>query len=384
MKWHSRTTVLTSMIAVVKNALVRRTRRVARAVKRFVEPAQSVAAATAGAASDAVRSRSSLLAENALLRQQVMILRRSVKRPALGRADRVIMVLLAGLSRTWRDALHLVQPDTLLRWHREIFKIVWRQKSKPKGQPKRLAPQTIDLIKEMAVSNATWGAKRIRGELLKLGVRVSKRTIQKYMRQVRPPGKHGQSWETFIRNHTDDIWACDFLQLYDAWFRPIFAFFVVTHGSREVVHFNVTRSPNDEWVAQQLREATPWGEGPRFLIRDNDGKYGPRFAAAAKGAGINVVSIPPKSPNLNPICERFLGSVRRECLDHVLILGEEHLHSLLSEYVGAYFNVARPHQGLEQQIPSAVGTPTERPASTGNIFALPILGGLHHDYRRAA
>ena len=151
--------MLTNMIAVVKNVLVRRARSVACVVKRFVGPAQSVAAATAGAASDAVRSRSSLLAENALLRQQVIILRRSVKRPALGRADRVIMVLLAGLSQTWRDTLHLVQPDTLLRWHREIFKIVWRRKSKPKGQPKRLAPQTIDLIKEMAVSNATWGPR---------------------------------------------------------------------------------------------------------------------------------------------------------------------------------------------------------------------------------
>lgn len=376
--------MLTSLIAVVKNALVRLAHGVGCVAKRLTEPARSVTIVTAGMACDCVRSRASLLADNALLRQQVIVLRRSVKRPALNRTDRVTMVLLAGFNRTWRDALHLVQPDTLLRWHREFFKNVWRRKSRPKGQPKRLAQEAIDLIKEMAVSNATWGAKRIRGELLKLGIRVSKRTIQKYMRQVRPPGKRGQTWETFVRNHTNDIWACDFLQLYDAWFRPIFAFFVVKHGSREVVHFKVTRSPSDEWTAQQLREATPWGAGPRFLIRDNDGKYGPKFAAAAIGAGTDVVSIPPKSPNLNPICERFLGSVRRECLDHVLILGEEHLQRVLREYVGAYFNVARPHQGIEQQIPCAVGTTSEHPSSIGRVVARPILGGLHHDYQRAA
>ena len=157
------------------------------------------------------------------------------------------------------------------------------------------------------------------------------------MREVRPPGKPSQTWETFIRNHTNDIWACDFLQLYDVWFRPIFAFFVVKHGSREVVHVNVTRSPSDAWAAQQLREATPWGEGPRFLIRDNDGKYGPKFAAVGEGAGIDVVSIPPSSPNLTPICDRFLGSVRRECLDHIAILDEDHLRRVLREYVNAYF-----------------------------------------------
>ena len=140
------------------------------------------------------------------------------------------------------------------------------------------------------------------------------------MGQARPPGESGQTWETFVRNHADDIWACDFPQLYDAWFRPIFAFFIAKHGSREVVHLNVTRSPSAEWAAQQLREATSWGEGPRFLIRDCDGKYGSKLDAVAKGAGIDVVSIPPRSPDLTPICERFLGSVRRECLEHILIL----------------------------------------------------------------
>jgi len=170
-----------------------------------------------------------------------------------------------------------------------------------------LPQRTVDLIEEIAVSNMTWGAERIRGELLKLGIRVSKRTIQKYASQARPPGNRARTWETFIRNHTDDIWACDFLQLYDVWFRPIFAFFVVKHGCREVVHVlpeaqvtsgdrYVTRSPSNDWAAQQLREATPWAEGPRFLIRDNDRKYGSEFQAVAEGVGIEVMPIPPKSP----------------------------------------------------------------------------------------
>jgi len=236
----------------------------------------------------------------------------------------------------------------------------------------------------MAVSNATWGAERIRGELLKLGIRVSKRTVQKYVRGARPTTDRGQTWKTFLENHTDDIWACDFLQLYDAWLRPIYAFFIVEHGSREVVHFNVTRSPSDEWVAQQLREATAWGEGPKYLIRDNDSKFGSKFDAVAEGTGIEVVRIPPRSPNLNSICERNLGSTRRECLDHVLIFNEDHLHRVLGEYVHTYFNVARPHQGLAQQIPHSVSRLSRTLNPSGEVIAKPVLGGLHHDYRRAA
>jgi putative transposase len=235
----------------------------------------------------------------------------------------------------------------------------------------------------MAQDNVLWGAERIRGELLKLGTRVSKRTIQKYMKWARPPGKHGQTWKTFLENHADDTWACDFLELYDMLFRPIFAFFIVKHGTREVVQVGVTRTPSDRWAAQQLREATPFGESPRFLIRDNDGKYGQRFAAVAGGTGIEVVRIPPRSPDLNPICERFLGSVRRECLDHVVSVNEAHLRRVLEEYVNRYFNKARPHQGLGQQIP---GTDGVGPPGTarGQVVALPVLGGLHYDYRRAA
>lgn len=264
-----------------------------------------------------------------------------------------------------------------------MFKLFWRRKSRSGGsQPRLLEQATVDLIVSMAVDNVTWGAERIRGELLKLGIRVSKRTIQKYMKRVRPPRRNGQRWKTFLENHTGEMWACDFLQLHDVLFRPIFAFFIVKHATREVVHVGVTRAPTDEWTAQQLREATPYSEGPKSLVRDNDGKFGRHFAAVAKGSGIKVIRIPPRSPNPNPICERFLGSVRRECLDHVLIFSEAHLRRVLDEYTGAYFNKARPHQGLAQRVPVAgVGPPA---ASAEAIIATPILGGLHHDYRWAA
>ncbi len=351
-------------------------------IKKSLRPRSPRSCLAADAARDLVRSRLQLIAENALLRQQLIVLRRSVDRPRIEDSDRVIMLLLARLNCTWAEALHIIQPGTLLRWHRRLFKLIWRRKSRPKSQPARLLQETIDLIQMMATDNP-WGAERIRGELLKLGIKVSKRTIQKYIHHVRKPSAPSrQKWSTFLENHIGDIWACDFLQLYDAMFRPIFAFFIIGHATREVVHFNVTRSPSDEWVAQQLREATAWCEGPRYLIRDNDGKFGQRFASVADGTGIEIVNIPPRSPNLNPICERFLGSARRECLDHVIILGEVNLRGVLKEYV-SYFNISRPHQGIEQSIPGEADC--EHPLNTAaRIVTRPILGGLHHDYRRAA
>ena len=372
--------MLEKIVAGAKKVVIAWARSIGETVKRLVKPSHAMAAA----AHDAVRPRTELVAENALLRQQLIVARRKIKRPPLRDGDRFLMVLLARFNGAWRDALHLVKPDTLLRWHRDLFKLLWRRKSRSRGnQPRRLDGEVIELIRTMARDNVLWGAERIRGELLKLGIRVSKRTIQKYMKQARPPRRHSQTWKAFLKNHGNHIWACDFLQLHDALFRPIFAFFIVKHGTREVVHVGVTRSPSDQWTAQQLREATPLGEGPRFLIRDNDGKYGRHFAAVAKGTGIEVAKIPPRSPDLNPICERFLGSVRRECLDHVVILSETHLRRVLKEYAHGYFNRARPHQGLGQRIPEAdgVGPPL---GQSGKVVALPVLGGLHHDYRMAA
>src|SRR5260221_1342116 len=195
----------------------------------------------------------------------------------------------------------------------------------------------------MADDHGHWSAERIGGELLKLRVYVCKRTIQKYMRQVRTQQPRGQKWSTFLRTHAAQIWACDFLQVTDLFFRPLFAFFIIEHKSRRVIYVGVTRSPTDAWVAQQLREATPYGQAPKYLICDNDSKFGPCFARMATTSAIEILKTPVHAPRANAICERFLRSVRQECLDHLLILHEKQLQRVLNGYV-AYFNLARPHQ----------------------------------------
>jgi len=272
---------------------------------------------------DLGRSKSELVAENALLRQQLIILKREVKRPTFTRTDRMPLVLLARLVRTWQQALFIVQPDTLLRWHRELFRLFWKRKSKAPAHKPKAAAETIDLIREMARDNRLWGTERIRGELLKLGIHVCKRTIQKYMRGVRTPQPRGQTWATFLRNHAAQVWACDFLQVTDLFFRPLFAFYDEERKSRKVIHVGVTRSPTDTWVTQQLREATPYGQAPKYLIRDNDSKFGPCFAHVAKTSTIKILKTPVHAPRANAICERFLRSVRQECLDHLLVLEEK-------------------------------------------------------------
>jgi putative transposase len=334
---------------------------------------------------DLARSKPALVAENALLRHQLAILRRSVKRPRCTPADRALLVLLASRVCAWRSALLIVQPDTLLRWHRQLFRGFWRRKSRAAAPAHRppLAPETVALIREMAGANRLWGAERIRGELLKLGIRVAKSTIQRYLREARPPRRTGQTWATFLQNHAAEIWACDFLPVTDLLFRPLFAFFIVELASRRVVHLGVTRHPTDAWVAQQLREATPFDQRPRFLIRDNDSKYGPAFARVAAATGVTELRTAYRAPRQNATCERFLGSVRRECLDHLLILGERHLQRVLREYV-RYFNDDRPHQGLAQRIPRTSREGPTLAAKSSGVQATPVLGGLHHAYASAA
>src|SRR5881392_978469 len=226
----------------------------------------------------------------------------------------------------------------------------WKHRSKAPTHKPKVAPETIALIREMATNNRLWGAERIRGELLKLGRHVCKRTIQKYMRTVRTQQPQRQTWATFLRTHAANIWACDFLQVTDLFFRPLFAFFIVELKSRKVIHVGVTRSPTDRWVAQQLREATPYGQVPKYLIRDNDCKFGPCFARVATTSAIEILKTPSHAPRANAVCERFMRSVRQECLDHLLIFREKQLQRVLNRYV-AYFNQARPHQGIQQQIP---------------------------------
>ncbi len=299
-------------------------------VKQWTQP--DTASLVVGVATDLRRSRSELIAENVFLRQQLIILKRQTKRPTLTARDRGVLVLLVSWAKQWRETLLIVKPDTLLKWHRQGFRLFWKYKSRTSRRKPRIPSEAITLIGEMTTNNRLWGAKRIRDELAKVGYQISIRTVRKYMKQARdhqPSPVASQTWATFLANYAAEIWACDFVQTYDLFFRTIFVFFIIELGSRRVVHCGVTRSPTDGWVAQQLREATPFDEKPRYLIRDNDQKFGHQFAQVA--AQIEVLRTPVQAPKANAICERFIGSVRRECLDHILILNERHLKKQLNE-----------------------------------------------------
>ena len=232
----------------------------------------------------------------------------------------------------------------------------------------------------MAGENQSWGAERIRGELLKLGIEVSKRTIQKYMPKERKAHSSSQTWATFLKNQASVIWACDFTVAYDWMFRTWYIFVLMELTTRRIVHTGVTQFPTDEWTAQQLRQATPWGQGPKYLIRDRDSKYATHFSAVAAGSGIQELRTPDRTPRANGICERFMGSLRRECLDHILIYHGRHLERVVQEYT-AYFNQERPHQGIGQRIPDQYDLLRSKPTS-GRITSKTIPGGLHHSYSR--
>ena len=359
--------------------LIRSIKRFVDNIKKWSRPANNVLAV--GTLSDLKRCRKDLIIENAMLRQQLIMLNRQVKRPQLTRGDRVRLVLLARFTGFWQQALHIVQPDSLLRWHRDLFHSYWRRKSKPKQRKPRILPETIKLIKQIARDNFLWGAERIRGELLKLGIKISKRTIQKYMSKTRK--ETGQTWSTFLKNHASHIWACDFTVVHDLLFRPLYVFVIINLQTRRIVHAAVTRSPTDEWTAQQLREATPWEDGPKYLIRDLDNKFGAHFAAVARS--IKILKTPVRAPRANSFCERFIGSLRRECLDHMLILHRHQLHRIVQAYI-EYYNCSRPHQGIRQQIPDDFVENSSWPIGQpgGSITFTPVLGGLHHCYARTA
>jgi putative transposase len=337
-----------------------------------------------------------LLAENALLRQPLIVLHRQVKTPRLTGRDRLSLFVLARLVPNWKRVVQIVQPDTLLRWHRAGSRLFWRFKSRRQRPAHRLDPETIALIQRLARENRLRGAERIRGELLKLDIRVAKRTIQKYMHAARSQTPAGQTWSTFLKPHGQDIWTCDFVPVVSLFFQTLYAFVIVHVGSRRVVHVNATAHPTDAWVAQQLRDATPFRETAKHLICDNDTKFGPAFDAAAKTCGLEIIHTPYEAPRANAICERFVGSVRRECLDHVLVLSNRQLVRLLVEY-SEYFNPSRPHQGLAQQTPDsarsgqatvATGKSIARLASptapvqfsNRKLMVVPVLNGLHHSY----
>ena len=320
-----------------------------------------------------------LAVENLALRQQLAVCKQSVKRPKLRPRDRVFWVWLSRLWPNWRSALAIVQPESVIRWHRLGFKLYWRWKSRAGkvGRP-RIDREIRDLIRRMSLENPTWGAPRILSELLLLGYDVAEGTVAKYMALRRKPSS--QTWRPFLDNHVPDIAACDFFTVPTVTFRVLYVFIVLRHDRREVVHFNVTTHPSAEWTARQIVNAFPYEEVPRFLIRDRDGIYGEYFQNRVNSLGIEEVPIAPRSPWQNPYCERVIGSIRRECLDHVIVLDEAHVRRILTDYF-AYYHGSRPHLSLDRNSP----TPRDvEPPSMGPVIAIAQVGGLHHRYARAA
>ncbi len=320
-----------------------------------------------------------LAAENLALRQQLIVLKRNQKRPVLKERDRLFWVLLSRIWPGWRDAFLIVKPDTVVRWQKKAFKAYWRRKSEKgkRGRPS-LDSEIRTIVLKMADANPLWGAPKIHGELLKLSIVVSERTVSGLLRRHRrkPPS---QTWRTFIKNHMPDMVGVDFLLVPTIRFRLLYVFVILSHARRQVVHFNVTANPTAEWTAQQIVEAFPLNTAPKYLLRDRDSIYGEWFRKRVQSMGINEVVTAYHSPWQNPYVERLHGSVRRDCLDHIIVVGENHLRRILHSYF-AYYHEDRTHLGLGKE------TPFERPVSnrtspSDRLIEFPRVGGLHHRYK---
>jgi len=323
-------------------------------------------------------SRSRLVAENLALRQQLLVLQRTGKRPRLRKSDRIFWVWLSRLWRGWRSALLIVQPETVIRWHRQGFRLYWRWKSRSgPGRPK-IDGEIRQLIRRMSGENPTWGAPRILSELYLLGHSVAESTVAKYM--VRPRKPPSPTWRSFLQTHVGHIAAVDFFTVATITFRVLYCFIVLRHGRRQLLHVNVTANPTAQWAARQVHQAFPYDHAPKYMIRDRDSIYGEVFRQSVEQMGIEEVLIAPRSLWENPYAERVIGSIRRECLDHLIVLDEDHLRRILAEYV-EYYNNVRPHLSLQRNAPSPRSI---EPPEKGEVVAIPCLGGLHHRYTRAA
>ncbi len=327
-----------------------------------------------------VHGSAAVALENVALRHQLAVLQRSVRRPKVHRWDRIVWVGFSRLWRSWRSTLVIVQPATVLAWHRQGFRLYWRWKSRrsaPRGRPP-IDAEIRDLIRRMARDNPTWGRRRIQAELTLLGYEIAALTVAKYM--GRPSPRPSPSWRAFLDTHLREMVAVDFFVVPTLSFRLLFGFVVLRHHRRELLHVNVTDHPTAAWTAQQIVDAFPDETAPRYLLRDRDAIYGDVFHDRVDRLGIHEVLIAPHAPWQNPFAERVIGSIQRECLDHFIVLNERHLRRLLRSYL-AYYNTARPHQALGDNSPRP--REVQRPAC-GRIVALPQVGRLHHRYQRAA
>jgi transposase InsO family protein len=324
---------------------------------------------------DLFKSRSRLEAENLFLRHQLAIaLRRAPPRFRLGGGDRALLIWMTWLWPSLLGMAQVVQPETILRWHRAGFKAFWRWKSRNRAGRPKIDRGLRDLIQRMSRENPLWGASRIHGELLMLGFEVAQSTVSKYI--VRGQNPPSQTWKTFLRNHAQAIAAIDMCVVPTLTFDLVFAFLVLGYGRRRLLWFEVTRHPTAEWLARQITEAFPWRSAPAYLVRDNDRAYGHVFTRRLQAMGIRDRPISPRSPWQNGYAERLIGTLRRECLDQVVSFGEPHLRRILCAYA-AYYNQARTHLALQKD--ASLHRAVQR---SGAIVAVPILAGLHHQYVR--
>ena len=326
---------------------------------------------------DLLAGRAALAAENLALRQQLIVLSRSVKRPKIRKRDRVFWVWLSRLWSGWRSSLLIVQPATVVKWRRQGFKLYWRWKSRGRpGRPK-IDVEIQALISRMSHEDPTWGVPRIESELQLLGYDVAPSTIAKYMKRLpKPPS---QTWRTFLSNHAGQIVAADFFTVPTVRFQVLYVSVLMRHHHRHVVHFNVTAHPTAEWTAQQVVEAFPYDQTPRFLVRDRDSIYGHVFRARVAYMGIEQIITAYRSPWQNACVERLIGSRRRECVDHFIALSESHLARILTDYFDHYHH-ARPHLSLDRSSPIPRQPESSR---DGQVMAVAYPGGLHHRYTRA-
>jgi putative transposase len=316
--------------------------------------------------------------ENLALRQQLAIMKQKSKRPKIRLRDRIFWVVLSRFWKDWKSVLVVVKPETVINWHRKGFKLFWAYKSRKKGPGRpSIDSKTRKLIKKMAKANPLWGAPRIHGELLKLGYDVHERTISNIIKWLRPRKPPSQTWRTFLKNHMFNTYAVDLFKVPTANFQVLSVLVIIRHDTRQVVHFNITRHPTGMWAAQQIVEACPWDALPKYLLRDRDSIYSEYFQSRIQNMGINEVKTAPKSPWQNPYIERLIGSIRRDCINAMIILNEAHLRHILTEYL-AYYHEDRTHLGLGKETPAGRSV-SEKPEN-GKVVALSRLGGLHHRY----
>jgi transposase InsO family protein len=321
------------------------------------------------------RSRVRLEAEILVLRQQINVLRRkSRKRFVFGTLDRLLLVGLYRLAPEIVDALAIVRPETVVRWHRAGFRSFWRWKSRRRGGRPSVPLEIRKLIRNMSLANPLWGAPRIHGELLKLGIDVGQTSVAKYMARRRSGPSQG--WRTFLCNHADGIASMDLFVVPTLSFRLLYGYVILRHRRRRIVWLGVTANPTAEWIARQLTEACGWGVAPDYIVRDRDCAYGDEYVRRLRAMGIRDRPTAPRSPWQNAYAERLIGSIRREVLDHVVVLGERQLRHVLLSYM-TYYNEARTHLSLDKDAPIP-----RQVQGVGRIFAKPHLGGLYHQYVR--